>query len=480
MFRPTVRLVDLTHGGVQMSNMVVRTNIHSLNAHRNMKNVGLQQNRAINRLSSGFRINSAADDAAGLAISESMRAQIRGLDQASRNAQDGQALVMTAEGGMSEITNMLIRIRELIVQAANDTYVGSVYTPSGVYGEPGTSSRTIVQRHMIQEEITQLMNEINSITQRLEFNSMRLLDGGLSYRTMLTVQAGGGGGGWASPNLAVVFYEHRPEFWMSTPTAPRIPEFLDANWAFLMDYIDDTPNAASFEAWLNAEGIMPSASTGLRFRAAIEAQNNNGEFVHTWLWRAMDIWVQPDTHVSTARRNELNHMSTDACGNFMQFVQFHLQIQQGAGLPITKTIGGNGLWLQLGANSSQGTKVYIGSMNTIALGNIAGADDLRNMINVINFEGVNISTQLCIIDSVLTYVTKERAKLGAVHNRLTHTMRSLDISSENLQDSESRVRNADMAREKMAFVKANVLQQAGVSMLSQANQLPNHLLQLLR
>ena len=136
--------------------MVIRTNIAALNAHRNIKNTGLQQRQAANRLSSGFRINSAADDAAGLAISENMRAQIRGLNQAFRNTQDGIALIQTTEGAMAGINDILTRVRELIVQAANDT-------------------NTIDQRRMIQQEIDQLLNEINCMTYRTEFNSTRVL-----------------------------------------------------------------------------------------------------------------------------------------------------------------------------------------------------------------------------------------------------------------------------------------------------------------
>ena len=147
-----------------MANMVVRTNVFELNAHRNMKNVGAEQQRSSNRLASGFRINSAADDAAGLAISETMRAQIRGLDQASRNAQDGQALINTAEGGMQEIQNMMQRIRELTVQAANDT-------------------NTITNRDQIGLEINQLLQEIDQMAGRVEFNGMVLLDGTLGMNT---------------------------------------------------------------------------------------------------------------------------------------------------------------------------------------------------------------------------------------------------------------------------------------------------------
>ena len=141
-----------------MSNMVVRTNINSLNAHRNMKNTGLEQRRAASRLSSGFRINSAADDAAGLAISETMRAQIRGLDRASMNAQEGINLTSVADGALNEIHNMLHRMRELSVQAANDT-------------------NTFTNREQITLEIAQLTSEINRLLETAEFNGIPLFDG---------------------------------------------------------------------------------------------------------------------------------------------------------------------------------------------------------------------------------------------------------------------------------------------------------------
>ena len=149
-----------------MSNMVVRTNVNSLNAHRNMKNTGLEQRRAASRLSSGFRINSAADDAAGLAISETMRAQIRGLDQANRNTLDGIALIQTAEGGMQEIGAMIHRMRELVVQAANDT-------------------NGLINRQQIQLEIDQLTKEIDKMAHRVEFNNRNLLGGNYARQTSI-------------------------------------------------------------------------------------------------------------------------------------------------------------------------------------------------------------------------------------------------------------------------------------------------------
>ena len=153
-----------------MSNMVVRTNMLALNSHRNLGNVGNAQARASARLSSGFRINSAADDAAGLGISENMRSQIRGLDQASRNAQDAISLVQTAEGGLSTINDMVIRIRELTVQAAND-----INTSEG--GGVGSNESN---RARIQGEVNHLIDEIERTATTLEFNSMTLLNGDFS------------------------------------------------------------------------------------------------------------------------------------------------------------------------------------------------------------------------------------------------------------------------------------------------------------
>jgi flagellin len=269
---------------MKMSNMVVQTNVLALNSHRNMKNVGATQKQASSRLASGYRINNAADDAAGLAISEKMRAQIRGLDMASKNAQDGQALIMTAEGGLQEITNMIQRVRELTVQAGNDT-------------------NTEDDVALIDLEIEQLSEEIAAMAGRTEYNTLEILSGDFEG----TFQIG--------PNQDQTM-EISIEF--------DIPEF---------DGYGDTGTA----------------------RDALDG-----------------------------------------------------------------------------------------------------------------------------IDEVLMEIAEVRAQLGAYQNRLEYTYRSLDISSENLSDSESRIRNTDMAKEMMKFTQSNVLQQAAVSMLAQANQLPQNLLQLLR
>ena len=269
--------------------MRINHNIMALNAWRNLSLNANALGKSVERLSSGLRINRAADDAAGLAISEKMRGQIRGLQQAQRNAQDGISLIQTAEGALNEVHAILQRMRELAVQAANDTYVDD-------------------DREHLQAEIGQLIKEIDRIAQYTEFNTQTLLNG---------------------------------------------------------DFKDKV---------------------------------------------------------------------------------FHV-----------------------GANAGQDIKVTIDDMSAAALG----------------VEEVNISTQggaddaISAIDDAIKQVSQQRANLGAVQNRLEHTIANLGVTIENLQASESRIRDADMAKEMSEFVRSQILQQAATAMLAQANLVPQTVLQLL-
>ena len=275
-----------------MSNMVINTNVLALNSHRSMKNVGAAIARSSERLSSGLRINRAADDAAGLAVSEKMRAQIRGLAQASTNAADGVSLVQTAEGALQEVQDMLHRMRVLTLQAGNDTL-------------------TEADRYLMQIEVSQLIEEINQTSIRTEFNTLTLINGTLQ----------------------------------------------------------------------------------------------------------------------------------DA----------HFQIGPGLGHSMT---------------------VSISNMDATALGVAT--------VNIHVPDGVLAANQLAALDTAINDISAQRAHLGAIQNRLEHTIRNLDVSHENLSASESRIRDADMAREMMRLTQKNVLGQAAISMLAQANQQPQQLLQLLR
>ena len=340
-----------------MSNMVVNTNILSLNAHRNMKNVGLELSRASVRLTSGYRINSSADDAAGMAISETMRAQIRGLDQASRNSQDGSAMIRVAESGLQEVSNMIHRIRELAVQGANDTNVS-------------------VNRNQLALEVFQLTQEIRATEDRVQFNTMNIL---------------------RIPNHSL------PE------NDPAADESIIGNWFQL------GPNShQGIVVNVDVPALMgPYRNSDVTFLAAIESVMN---------------------HVGLA-----------------------LQGQHG-----NNYILGNSF-------------------------NYSGDDSLNaGLLGVTNNDVTGktqsewISVMIGQSDFALNSVAKFRASLGAIESRLDSNMRSLDISSQSLSDAESRIRNADMAREMMRFTMANVLQQSSISVLAQANHLPNNLLALLR
>ena len=271
--------------------MIINHNMNAMNAHRNMGMNTNQAGKSMEKLSSGLRINRAGDDAAGLAISEKMRGQIRGLDQASRNSQDGISLIQTAEGALNETHSILQRMRELSVQSSNDT-------------------NTDEDRARLQDEVAALTAEIDRIGDTTEFNTQKLLQG--SYNS--------------------------------------------------------------------------------------------------------------------------------------------------------------GKKLQIGANAGQTITISIGSMKTSALG----------------VSGLSISAQssaeaaITTVDAAITKVSTQRSKLGAVQNRLEHTINNLNTSSENLTAAESRIRDVDMAKEMMNFSKNNILQQAAQSMLAQANQQPQGVLQLLR
>ena len=450
-----------------MSNMVVRTNVFALNAHRNMKNVGLEQRRSSNRLASGYRINSAADDAAGLAISESMRAQIRGLDQASRNAQDGQAMLLTTEGGLEEIGNMLVRVRELMVQAANDT-------------------NTQEQRAMIDQEVGQLGREILSMQNRVEFNSNRVLAMGPPIPP--GISTANGQLSIDSHNAGVV--------------AQTLNQMLNNIIAAIdiigeMDQGDDgalqgAQLAAALTANKTFAQVRPNFGelrTGGTQDAAVSTDTSTA--AGTGLTDTVAI-AQGTTNAT--RLNELNAMRSavqNRINTELAGVGDAMRSAFGEQQTAIRTFanatseGNNVAWFQVGANASQGINYdfervsrtvssagFTVSMLASVMSAPGGGSGIGN--------GVGVSTLISAVDASIVDVNTVRANLGSVQNRMDYTMRSLDISSENLSDSESRVRNADMAREMMRFTMANVLQQSSVSMLAQANQLPNNLLTLLR
>ena len=658
------------------SNMVVQTNILALNSHRNMKKVGSMQARASERLSSGYRINTAADDAAGLAISEKMRAQIRGLDMASKNANDGISLIKTAEGGMRGVDDMLQRIRELVVMVSNDTNENN---------RLGTGDR-----QKVQDEINQLIMEIDDMSERVEFNKKRLINGSFQDtahqlaiskatfdRTQLDVVAAQarydalaetlnrdldpllapagtseqsewrvwngteplptsvasaiargdmpavGQPGGPIPNQTNMFFPGTLPNWqlsgartllnfhqneLDTAFVPQyrqdveiftraemiyqeqVKEYNDARTE-LMTALSDARlsgltslraehfnpdsqdfylgperaarviaatqryNRAALSLGIDEMGIQQMTATtqsqraasamGFQFRVPAQGMPNHGPGGPGWpsspgspagpaltgtnpeppgpvmgaasataigviplstqanLRWTMDPAVggvhtfqRAQRAFGTAQLEYSRAVSVrDAAQARLDSTQALLTQQMRelnaanvrnnaadisfrAARDLDSAGGSLALHFQVGPNANQSLLLSIGSLKSNTLG--IGDGNGRSWINVVKDSGQDITATLDVLDQAMSYVTTQRSLLGAAQNRMEYTQTSLDITSENISDAQSRVRDADMANEMMNSTKANILQQVSVSMMAQANQAPQSILQLLR
>ena len=378
----------------------INQNITALTAHKNLISTDASRTKSLERLSSGLRINKAADDAAGLGISEKLRSQIKGLSMASRNAQDGISLIQTAEGALSETSSLLIRMRELAVQAASD-------------------SVTSDDRTNIGREITQLKDEISRIATATEFNTKKLLDGtkGASVAAVdATVDIRSGTSIMSSVSIA---------------TAGSL---TDATYQIKLVASEVTTGV------VNAV-ISSTAGATTATVAAIDGT-------------AQTIIVEGITF-------SLKLQTDDDLGKVAYVKSFD---------DIAGRTADGSLEYQIGANVGQTTKIGVANMTAVAL-----------KIDTISV-GSALKSQDTIsqIDRAIGWVANERSGLGAVQNRLEHTITNLGVAGENLAASESQIRDVDMAAEMTSFIRDQIMMQAGVSMLAQANSSPQMILSLLQ
>lgn len=400
--------------------MFINTNVASLNSQRQLAGSTGLLGTATQRLSSGLRINTAKDDAAGMAISERMTAQVKGLDQARRNANDGISLAQTAEGALTEIGNNLQRMRELAVQASNSTNKAG-------------------DRETIQNEVTQLKDEIQRMTEQTSFNGNKLLDGSFNAKTF---QVGADAGQFITikevgntnlSSLGGTNYSKGVSAAVTGSDTTSIGAAI-ASGTLKINYVDTNGSVQSAD--LGAIGAASSQNS--RAAQIVEAINKKTE----------------TTGVSA---------TIDADGK--------IQVQSNGAL----------------ANESKGSFSLIGFSATktglvedsaVALtgDTIKGITDLT----VTGSSSSNATNAITRLDNAIKEVNKFRADLGAVQNRFSSAITSLQTSSENISASRSRVKDADFASESAALARANVLQQAGTAMLAQANQQPQQALQLLR
>lgn len=392
--------------------MIINHNMMAINTHRQMGSIQGSQAKSTEKLSSGLRINRAGDDAAGLAISEKMRGQIRGLDQASRNAQDTISLIQTAEGALNETHSILQRMRELSVQSANDT-------------------NTQTERDAIQGEVSQLTEEINRIATTTEFNTKKLLNGDLKG---------------------------------------------------LADAVDGK---------IDKEGTFKNGTVAL---GAI-----TGNVSALALTDVVQITVKSESGAGAFTEHSFDFSSTLGAGITVTVTSAGITISDGSAgvmlavtndddisagdtitLAVSKTVAAQTdaskqVVAQIGANSGQTMGIGIDDMRSTALG-VSKSDGTALSVDT----QAKAAGAIKLINNALESVSTSRADLGAYQNRLEHTIANLDTSAENLQASESRIRDVDMAKEMMNFTKQNILSQAAQSMLAQANQAPQGVLSLLR
>lgn len=386
---------------------VINTNVSSLNTQRNLASSQAALNVSIQRLSSGLRINSAKDDAAGLAIAERMNSQIRGLSVAARNANDGVSLAQTAEGALGKVGDMLQRMRELSVQSANATNSSS-------------------DREALQQEVTQLREEIGRVAGSTSFNNQKLLDGtfkaanfqvGANAGEVITVSA------ITDASLDELGTTNFAKATLAAGTATELDAVADGD----ITIKDATGTAVSIGA------LKTATSSDERLGQIVAAINNvsNKTGVNAYL--------------------------------------------DGGSLVLTSenTIAGDAIAVD-GTNVTNLAAIGLTTNTAAAAAEITGIDAL----DISSYAGATLAVKQ--IDAALNQVNGARADLGAIQSRFESAVANIQIQSENISAARSRMMDTDFASETANMTRAQILQQAGNAMLSQANQIPQQVLSLLR
>lgn len=439
--------------------MIINHNMSALNAHRNMNINNTAAGKSMEKLSSGLRINRAGDDAAGLAISEKMRGQIRGLTQASRNASDGISLIQTAEGALNETHNILQRMRELAVQSANDTNVDT-------------------DRQAIQSEMDALNEEINRISESTQFNNQNLLDG--SFSAKFQIGANGGQnlkveiGAMDAASLGLNSSASKTGTAKLTLATNNGKNVAAGNYTVKGTEVLDAKGEVVGKIERNGKGSTVTF-TGTAGNAGADAKISFTENIKDGSTFNVGVAIagqQPD--VSYEIEGELSNEGQQlTAGNYeikgTVVLKDGVEVGAFAGGKITMTNikDAKGANVEIQAKDlGLVTALKEGDTFSINGANVSTADKASGTIETVNKAIEKVSTQ--------------RANLGAIQNRLEYTISNLNNTAENLTSAESTLRDVDMAKEMMEFSKNNILNQAAQAMISQANQQPQNVLQLLR
>ena len=402
--------------------MRIQHNIMAMSAYRNYSKNTSALSKNLEKLSSGYKINRAGDDAAGLAISEKMRAQITGLKAANKNVKDGVSLVQTAEGALQEVHDMLNRMDSLATQSANGTYDNEV------------------DRLNLQKEVNALRSEIDRIADSSNFNGKKLLDGSMDGLQTMNYK------GDATTDKAAIDLSiaHDKQISIGGTKKNLTIEFA----AF------DGTNASKAE--MSADGkitiTLQKDTTGDKTYTAADIQ---------------DLIAHADVSAATAKMTD-----EKVSGKTVSIDKAATAFATTTGTADPNRNTGEKLTLQIGdtADSFNKMKVNVGDMHAKALG--------LATLTIANQDGAADAIQK--IKDAINTVSSTRGDLGAIQNRLEHTQNNLSVMTENIQDAESTIRDTDVADEMMAYTKNNILIQSAQAMLAQANQVPQGVLQLLQ
>ena len=481
---------------------VINTNTASLNAQRNLSTSQSALSTSLQRLSSGLRINSAKDDAAGLAISERFTSQIRGLDQAKRNANDGVSLLQTAEGSLQSTGDILQRVRELAVQSSNAT-------------------NSAGDRKAIQQEVGQLLSEADRISQTSEFNGLKLLDG--SFGTA-SFQVGANAGQTiqaTTANFRTNNYGNNEKTSAAPTTLTGSTGTAYAGGTFDIQGLQTatitaktTDSAQSLAATINGStdktGVTATARTeqsaafvaGGVYSLAIKSDNATASNVTFTVGTSLNASglasavsafndVSSTTGV-TAKLNSTNDalVLTNAAGNDITLTNNSTAAGStvtSASIDAAGTVGTTATVAASGGVSKTMGYIAMNSDKGFSLGNVTAGNGVTTGAATLNsVSSIDVSTvkgsndALKILDSALASVNSQRASFGALQSRFETAVSNLESTSENLSASRSRIQDTDFASETAKLTRGQILQQAGTAMLAQANSLPNGVLSLLR
>lgn len=457
--------------------MRINHNISAQLANTNLKKADRRMTSALQSLSSGYKINKAADDSVGLAISNKMRTQIRALDQASRNADDGQSIIQTVDGSLAEIQSVVQRLRELSVQAANDTNV-------------------LDDRASMQKEMDSLMDEIDRIASTTEFNGKGLLDGSSSRAVTST--------SYVFDVISVSDQVKAADYSIeltaqATAATANIEYTIPTSGTSTISINGETIKIESTDTDDTVRQKVLSVCNQMEIDVAIGGTANSFDLttkatgsLQSISYRSYDV----DEEATVKGTDAMVTLSDNGSGILTDGIAYHasgetVTISDNSGFEMKVRIDATGavgnssdlhvydsgsMQIQIGANEHQDIRIDFPELSCLSLG--LREEDGDNKANVCSQHGAE--NAITLFDNALTQISEYRSRLGAFENRLETTVASLDVSSENMTDAMSRIMDTDMAAAMTEYTKDSVLSQAATSMLAQANNRPQQIMSLLQ